>query len=303
MTTPAVRAVGLTKTFGALRAVDGVDLEVRPHELFGIVGPDAAGKTTLLRMLVGVLAPTAGSIALLGVDPEQERRRTRLMLGYMSQSFSLYEDLTVDENIHFFGRLRGVKKADRLARSRRVLEATGLLRFTDRPAGKLSGGMKQKLGLVCTLVHEPSVLFLDEPTNGVDPVSRREFWAILGELRQRITIVVTTPSLDEAERCDRVALMNEGKVLVTDTPDGLRDVVRDPVWEVEVDRPFQASEILEAEVPDASVQLFGDRLHVVHRMEADDLRGILGASGIDARVTRVPASLEDAYVQLVGGAS
>ena len=295
----AVTAQGLLKRFGRVTAVDGVDLDVRERQLFGIVGPDGAGKTTLLRLLVGVLGPDAGEIRIAGKDPVKERAETRLLLGYMSQQFSLYEDLTVKENIRFFAQLRGVSAADRDARSARILEATGLAPFVDRHAGKLSGGMKQKLGLTCTLVHEPKVLFLDEPTNGVDPVSRREFWAILGELRERITVVVTTPSLDEAERCDTVALMTGGKILRVGSPDELRAEVVRPVWEVQVPDPFHVSAIVEKELPEASVELFGDVLHVVHDIPEQELGAFFAERGLDARIVRRPPSLEDAYVQLV----
>jgi len=295
----AVTAQGLAKRFGRVTAVDGVDLDVRERQLFGIVGPDGAGKTTLLRLLVGVLGPDAGEIRIAGKDPAKERAETRLLLGYMSQQFSLYEDLSVKENIRFFAQLRGVSAADRDTRSARILEATGLAPFVDRHAGKLSGGMKQKLGLTCTLVHEPKVLFLDEPTNGVDPVSRREFWAILGELRERITVVVTTPSLDEAERCDTVALMTGGKILRVGSPDELRAEVVRPVWEVQVPDPFHVSEIVEKALPEASVELFGDVLHVVHDIEERELGAFFAERGLDAKIVRRPPSLEDAYVQLV----
>ncbi len=300
---PAVEIRGLSKRFGEVRAVDGVDLDVRPHEVFGVVGPDAAGKTTLMRLAVGVLAPDAGSVRVEGVDVHRERARARGAIGYMSQAFSLYRDLSVRENIWFFATLRGVSRADRERRSRRLLDATGLAPFTDRAAGKLSGGMKQKLGLICTLVHEPRVLFLDEPTNGVDPVSRREFWAILGELRERMTIVVTTPALDEAERCDRVALVRDGGLLAVDTPAGLRARVTRPVWEVEVADPFGAAELVERALPGAAVQLFGDRVHVAAEVSAAEVRAILERGGHVASVARVAPSLEDAYVQLVGGAA
>ena len=297
----ALSARGLTRSFGAVRAVDGVDLDVHERELFGIVGPDAAGKTTLLRLLVGVLRPDAGEARILGHDIHKERQATRLLLGYMSQRFSLYEDLSVDENIAFFASLRGVSPADREARATRFLDATGLAPFRGRHAGKLSGGMKQKLGLTCTLVHEPKVLLLDEPTNGVDPVSRREFWEVLGELRTRITVIVTTPSLEEAERCDRVALMLDGKLLTVDTTDNLRASVTAPVWEVAVEAPFLAAELLEAALPPHTVQLFGDRLHVVHEISKEALQALLSAAGHAARIVRRTPSLEDAYVQLVTG--
>ncbi|MFT4625964.1 MAG: ABC-2 type transport system ATP-binding protein [Myxococcota bacterium] len=299
--TPAVHARGLRRSFGSVLAVDGVDLDVGDHGLFGIVGPDAAGKTTLLRMLVGVLTPDAGSLQILGDDALGPKGRNRLLIGYMSQKFSLYEDLTVAENIAFFGALRRVPRADRERRAARVLDATGLAPFTKRYAGNLSGGMKQKLGLVCTLVHEPRVLFLDEPTNGVDPVSRREFWSILGELRQRIAVVVATPSLDEAERCDRVALMVGGRIQVTDTPRGLRERVVVPVHEVEVESPFPAAEAVEAAFPGVSVQLFGDRLHVAGEVGPDALGAALSAAGHPTQVRRISPSLEDAYVQILGG--
>lgn len=299
--TLAIGIRGLTRTFGPVRAVNGIDLDIQQKQLFGIVGPDAAGKTTLMRMLVGVLAPTEGTISVLGHDLFAERQATRLLVGYMSQAFSLYQDLTVQENIRFFAALRGVSRADRDERSQRLLEATGLAPFTKRYAGKLSGGMKQKLGLVCTLVHEPKILLLDEPTNGVDPVSRREFWSILGELRERITVVITTPSLDEAERCDRVAMMTDGNLLTVDTPDALRDRVTTPVWEVQTDQPFKAAEVLKESLPGASVQLFGDRVHVVHDAPAAQLVSLLTTAALPATVERVPPSLEDAYVQLVTG--
>ncbi|MCB9674455.1 MAG: ABC transporter ATP-binding protein [Alphaproteobacteria bacterium] len=296
---PAVVITGLSHRFGAVRAVDGIDLTVNRNEVFGIVGPDAAGKSTLMRLSVGVLAPAAGSVVVAGSDVHRQRDAARLKLGYMSQAFSLYRDLSVDENIWFFATLRGVSRRDREARASRLLDATGLAPFRKRLAGQLSGGMKQKLGLICTLVHEPAVLFLDEPTNGVDPVSRREFWEILGELRERITVIVTTPALDEAERCDRVALMNDGRLLAVDTPEGLRERVTDPVWEVDVDEPFDAAAVLGAQLPDAQVQLFGDRVHVVTAVPGEQVRALLESAGHTSRVRRIEPSLEDAYVRLV----
>jgi len=301
--TAAIEVQGLRKRFGDIAAVDGVDFSVEEKQILGIVGPDAAGKTTLMRLMVGILSPDDGRVALCGHDVVRERARTRLLLGYMSQAFSLYEDLTVAENIRFFATLRRVGRKDRKDRGARLLEATRLAPFVKRPAGKLSGGMKQKLGLICTLIHEPRVLFLDEPTNGVDPVSRREFWDIVGELRQRITIVVATPAMDEAERCDQVALMADGQFLAFATPDALRARVTTPVWEVDVGHPFAASEALSAHLPAEAVQLFGDRLHVVLDVEPGNLSTILEQSGHAARVRRVEPSMEDAYVKLVTGAT
>ncbi len=298
---PDVRVRGLRRAFGDVSAVAGVDLDVPRHSLFGLVGPDAAGKTTLLRLLVGVLAADEGEIDLLGeaaTGPRAgrgARDALRLRIGYMSQRFSLYRDLSVNENIRFFGSLRQVPPSDRDARAARILEATGLAPFVERHAGNLSGGMKQKLGLVCTLVHEPELLFLDEPTNGVDPVSRREFWSILGELRERLTVVVATPALDEAARCDRIALMEGGRIIVVDTPQGVRDRVTDPVWELEVESPFAAAEALRTAFPEASTELFGDRVHVIGTVQPAALREALAQP---ARIERVSPSLEDAYVQI-----
>ncbi len=296
---PALVVSDLRKSFGELVAVDGVGFAVEKNQVLGIVGPDGAGKTTLIRLMVGVLRPDAGSIQLFGHDAIRQRNKTRLLLGYMSQAFSLYEDLTVAENIRFFASLRRVKRKDRIQRAERLLRATRLAPFTRRPAGKLSGGMKQKLGLICTLVHEPRVLFLDEPTNGVDPVSRREFWDIIDELRTRITIVVSTPDLHEAERCDQVALMDKGRFLAHGPPDALRASVTEPVWEVDVGHPFQAASVLAEHLPEEVVQLFGDRLHVVRDLDPAWLSETLGREGHLARVRQVEPSLEDAYVKLI----
>ena len=302
MSQPAVRARGLTRRFGDLVAVDGVDLDVPEGQVVGLIGPDGAGKTTLIRMMVGVLGMDAGSVTLCGRDLAKERDATRLLLGYMSQAFGLYEDLTVDENIRFFARIRLVSRRDLAPRRQRLLDFTRLAPFTKRQAGKLSGGMKQKLGLICTLLHEPRILFLDEPTNGVDPVSRREFWDILGELRGRVTVVVATPYMDEAERCDRVALMAKGRVLAYDTPEALRARIVAPVWELETSQPFAAANALQAALPAVDVQLFGDRLHALGTEGAAPLLAALTAAGIEASARRVPPSMEDAYVQLAGEA-
>lgn len=303
MAEPAIRTRGLRRVFGAhgeILAVDGVDIEVPQGETLGIVGPDGAGKTTFFRLLTGIVAPTAGELALFGFDIVKQRAQTRALIGYMSQAFSLYEDLTVAENIRFFASIRGVKESVRRERERRLLAFTRLEAFTSRLAGQLSGGMKQKLGLICTLIHEPRVLFLDEPTNGVDPVSRREFWEILGSLHGRITVVVATPYMDEADRCDRVALMARGRFLAVDPPQGIKDRLQDPVWELQVAEPFDVAERVAAEIPDARVQLFGDRLHLVSKMEPLELERALRAICAEVVMSRVAPSLEDAFVQLAG---
>jgi ABC-2 type transport system ATP-binding protein len=217
----ALVAQGLTRRFGALVAVDGLSFAVTPGELFGIVGPDGAGKTTTLRMLAGVLRPSSGDAAILGLSVRRDPERVKARIAYMSQRFGLYADLTVSENLHFYADLYGVPAAERPARLARLYEFSGLAPFADRLAGQLSGGMKQKLGLSCALVHEPELLLLDEPTFGVDPVSRRDLWLIIHEMVGRgVTVVVSTAYLDEAERCDRVALLHQGHLLALDSPAG-----------------------------------------------------------------------------------
>lgn len=298
MSENAVQVRGLTRRFDALVAVSDLDLDVPEGQVVGLIGPDGAGKTTLIRMMVGVLGPSAGTVEIYGLDLAKHRDETRLLIGYMSQAFGLYEDLTVDENISFFARLRLVPRKVRGPRRARLLDFTRLTPFTRRPAGKLSGGMKQKLGLICTLMHEPKVLFLDEPTNGVDPVSRREFWDILGELRGRVTVVVATPYMDEAERCDRVALMSAGRILAYDTPEGLRARIGAPVWEIETAQPFAAAAALSAAMPGVDVQLFGDLLHALGPERPDELITRLAEVGHFATARRVAPSMEDAYVHL-----
>ena len=214
--TPSIAFEGVGKRFGAVTALQAATLDVRPGEMFGLIGPDGAGKTTAIRLMCGLLRPDAGVVRVLGHNPVREHRRLTAEVGYLSQRFSLYADLTVDENIAFFAEVRGV--AAYRQRRDQLLQMTRLAPFGNRLASRLSGGMKQKLALACTLVHEPQVLLLDEPTTGVDPVSRREFWKLLSECLSRgITVLLSTPYLDEAERCARVALLHEGRVLEADT--------------------------------------------------------------------------------------
>ncbi len=211
----------VTKRYGATEALSAVTMDVQPGEMFGLIGSDGAGKTTAIRLMCGLLRPDAGAIRVLGHDPVREHRAVTERVGYLSQRFSLYGDLTIDENIAFFAEIHGVR--DYRRRRDQLLEMTQLTSFRTRLADRLSGGMKQKLALACTLVHEPALIVLDEPTTGVDPVSRREFWKLLSEFLSRgITILMSTPYLDEAERCSRVALMHEGRVLACDEPSRLR---------------------------------------------------------------------------------
>jgi len=217
----AIEMTNVSKRYGATEALIAVTLDVQRGEMFGLIGSDGAGKTTAIRLMCGLLRPDAGAIRVLGHDPVREHRAVTERVGYLSQRFSLYGDLTIDENIAFFAEIHGVR--DYRQRRDQLLEMTQLTSFRARLADRLSGGMKQKLALACTLVHEPALIVLDEPTTGVDPVSRREFWKLLSEFLSRgITILMSTPYLDEAERCSRVALMHEGCVLACDEPSRLR---------------------------------------------------------------------------------
>jgi ABC-2 type transport system ATP-binding protein len=217
----AIALTNVSKSYGPSPALNGLTFEVPRGQMFGLIGPDGAGKTTAIRLMCGLLRPNGGEVRVLGRDPVREHRRVTEEVGYLSQRFSLYGDLTIDENIAFFAEVHGVRKYQ--ARRDEMLEMTQLAPFRRRLADRLSGGMKQKLALVCTLVHEPQLLLLDEPTTGVDPVSRREFWKLLSEFLSRgVTILMSTPYLDEAERCSRVALLHDGRLLALDEPSRLR---------------------------------------------------------------------------------
>ncbi len=221
---PAIKSVNLTRKFGGLTAVDNLNLDIPEGEIFGLVGPDGAGKTTTMRLLTGILDPTNGEAKVYGKDIVKEAEELKECIAYMPQRFGLYEDLTVMENVNFYADIYLVSGKDRQERIEKLLGFSGLTPFKKRFAGKLSGGMKQKLGLACALIHTPRVLFLDEPTNGVDPVSRRDFWQILHELlKEKVTILYSTSYLDEAERCKRVGLLHKGKLLRCDTPDAIKE--------------------------------------------------------------------------------
>src|SRR6188474_288281 len=260
-TSHAVAFEHVGKRYGALEAVRDLSFSVQPGEMFGLIGPDGAGKTTSIRLLCGLLHADGGIVRVLGRDPVREHRAITASVGYLSQRFSLYGDLSVDENVAFFAEIHGV--SDYRARRNRLLEMTQLTPFRARLADQLSGGMKQKLALACTLIHEPEVILLDEPTTGVDPVSRREFWKLLSEfLAQGITILMATPYLDEAERCSRVALLHEGRLVALDTPDSLRAALPGIVIEVIAPDQDRANQVLEKLPGVVDVQLFGERAHV-----------------------------------------
>jgi ABC-2 type transport system ATP-binding protein len=304
--TAAIRLQGVTKRYGSVEALSSLDLEVRRGEMFGLIGPDGAGKTTTIRLICGLLHADAGQVTVLGHDPVRDHRRLTERVGYLSQRFSLYGDLTVDENIAFFAEVHGVGAYR--ARRDQLLEMTQLTPFRRRLAARLSGGMKQKLALACTLVHEPELILLDEPTTGVDPISRREFWKLLSDFLSRgVTILMSTPYLDEAERCSRVALVHEGRVLAADEPARLRSLITAPMVEVLTDAGPGAADAIRPLAGVLDVQTFGERLHVTLAGRADEavdaFRRALAATPLaGAAVRAIPPSLEDVFIARLGGA-
>src|SRR3954463_6042199 len=301
---PALAFDRVTKRYGQLTAVDDLSFAIARGEMFGLIGPDGAGKTTSIRMGCGLLRADGGQIHVLGHDPVKQHRAVTADLGYLSQRFSLYGDLSIDENIAFFAEIHGVERYEP-ARDR-LLEMTQLTPFRSRRADRLSGGMKQKLALACTLVHEPKILMLDEPTTGVDPVSRREFWKLLSEFLSRgLTIVMSTPYLDEAERCGRVALLHDGHLLAVDRPAQLQARLQGQLLEVSVREGRPPLDVLRLIPGIADVQSFGDRAHV--RMSANDAAGrahaiaeALHRAGLgEVSVRAIAASLEDVFIDLI----
>jgi len=291
----------LKKSYDAILAVDGVSYEVNRGEMFGLVGPDGAGKTSTMRMLVGLLNPDAGNAEVLGYDLLTQKKLIKDGIGYLSQRFSLYGDLSIDENIGFFADIHGVKNYKE--RRNELLEFTRLTPFRDRLADKLSGGMKQKLALACTLIHKPKIIFLDEPTTGVDPVSRRDFWKILSNLlKDGITIFMTTPYLDEAERCNRIALMDKGKIISCDTPKNVKDSMHMQVIEI-VCSPIRAAYNIIKTSTEFEVQMYGDRLNVsVFEYERDYaiIKKLFDENSIietDKRL--ITPSLENVFIHLM----
>ena len=305
MTADAIRFDGVTKSYGSVRALDDLSFTIRRGEMFGVIGPDGAGKTTAIRLACGLLRPDAGTIAVLGRSPTADHRAITAAVGYLSQRFSLYGDLTIDENIAFFAEIHGL--TDYRRRRDQLLEMTQLTAFRGRLADRLSGGMKQKLALACTLVHEPELILLDEPTTGVDPVSRREFWKLLSEFLSRgITILMSTPYLDEAERCSRVALLHGGRVLASDEPARLRATIVGRIVEVIAPRLLDSPAVARAIPGVSDVQVFGERAHVTfHDVPGGGavslLREALTREGITVTSIRpIGATLEDVFISMIG---
>jgi ABC-2 type transport system ATP-binding protein len=303
-----IEALDLTRRFPGLLAVDRVSFDVEAGEIFGLVGPDGAGKTTMLRMLAGLLTPSEGKAMVAGADVARAPAEVQKQMSYMPQRFGLYEDLTVDENIRFYADLFGVRRSRREERAARLLEAAGMSPFRKRLAGNLSGGMKQKLGLVCALIHTPRVLLLDEPTNGVDPVSRREFWQILYALQlEGVTILISTSYLDEAERCQRVGLLHRGRLLLCDRPETLKRSLRGALIAVTSPEPRAARDVLEPAEGVSTAVLVGNGVHLVvddgpRRMT--ELRALLDAAGVPVEeIAQAAPSIEDLFVSVVTGQS
>ena len=299
---PMVALRDLTRRFGGLTALDALSFEVAPGELFGVVGPDGSGKTTTLRMLAGVLRPTSGDAIVAGTSVAREPERVKHHIAYMSQRFGLYGDLTVRENIEFYADLYQVPRREREPRMKRLYEFSSLGAFEARIAGKLSGGMKQKLSLCCALIHEPEVMLLDEPTFGVDPISRRDLWLIVHEMVARgMTAVVSTSYLDEAERCDRVAMLQSGRLAALDTPAALQERLRGRALVVDTDAPRRAVAILRTQPIVRSAALFGTSLHVTTSRGGfgPALVDALAEAGISVRAMRaLDPSLEDVFIDL-----
>jgi drug efflux transport system ATP-binding protein len=303
-TADAIDITGVTRRFGERVAVDDVTLRVPHGEMFALLGPDGSGKTTLLRMCCGALEPTAGRIMIEGTDIARDARAAQARIGYMPQRFSLYGDLSVQENLDFYAELFETPRAERAKRMGEVLEFSRLGPFRDRLAQQLSGGMKQKLALACTLIHSPSLLLLDEPTTGVDPVSRREFWRLLYDLhRDGATIVASTPYMDEAERATTVALMYQGRLISVEPPDTMRGRMRGDVVELLAEPRETVRRVLAASPDVLSQMVFGDRLHVVVRDAAraiPALRAELERAGATVSgAERIPPSLEDVFISMI----
>jgi drug efflux transport system ATP-binding protein len=302
----AITVDGLTKRYAGVTVVDHLHFTVAPGEIFCLVGPDGAGKTTTLRMLAGVMTPDAGSATVAGCDVVHDPEGVKTHISYMPQRFGLYEELTVDENLRFFADLFGIDRREREARGAQLLAAAGMARFRDRLAGQLSGGMKQKLGLSCALIHTPRVLLLDEPTTGVDPVSRRDFWRILyGLAAGGVTVLASTAYLDEAERCHRLALLDQGRLLLCDAPARLKAGMPGAVVTVTTAAPAAARDELQRMPGVSRVLVVGDGVRLVvddaeRRLPAISER--LRAAAIPfSEVVRVAPTIEDLFVASVGG--
>ncbi|HLG32363.1 MAG TPA: ABC transporter ATP-binding protein [Ignavibacteriaceae bacterium] len=291
----------LHKSYEEIKAVNGISLSVQSGEMFGLVGPDGAGKTTTIRILCGLMNPDSGYIEILSSELKKNRKEIQNQIGYLSQNFSLYGDLSIDENIEFFADIHNVK--DFKVKRDGLLAFTRLTLFRDRLAEKLSGGMKQKLALACSLIHKPKIIFLDEPTTGVDPVSRRDFWKTLSDLQKDgITILMTTPYLDEAERCNRIALMNNGEIIAVDMPQNIKASIHKQVIEIITDDIKKTYSVLKEKFG-SDAQIFGDRINLITDLSIpgiDQLKKLLDENKINLISHRfITPSLENVFIHLV----
>jgi len=304
-----VQATNLHKYFGDTHAVDGVDLKIGAGEIYGLVGSDGAGKTTTMRLLVGALLPDQGDVTICGYDLKKQTEAARSTIGYLSQRFSMYEDLTVLENIRFFAEIRGLSSTEWLPRSMEILEFVGLDKFKDRRAGQLSGGMKQKLGLASALVTRPRLLLLDEPTTGVDPVTRQDFWQLViklvaGRESDGVSVIISTPYMDEASRCHRVGFMKAGKIIAEDTPSNLRAHLNGRVLELRGSPLNTLRHVAHQDEDVEDVAAFGDKLHVRVREGKSALimkrlpQEIKSAGGELTELRAIPSTLEDVFIAL-----
>ncbi len=304
MSDPIIYTQALTRDFGDVHAVDSLDLAIQPGTLFGLVGPDGAGKTTTLRLLAGLLKVTSGSATVAGFDLATQAEAIKPHIGYMAQQFSLYAQLSVLENLQFFAEIYEVPRADMAERTERLLTFAGLTEFKERRAAHLSGGMQKKLALACTLIHEPKILLLDEPTTGVDPISRREFWNILTDLyAEGITIVVSTPYMDEADRCSEVGLLYAGKLAMCAPPEQIRGQIEGEMIAL-VPAQWQAARDLIEPLPGVfEVQTYGEALHVLvdnAEQRLPEITAVLTQAGIDYSGARpAPTRMEEAFISLI----
>jgi len=296
-----IKIQNLKKSYADVEAVRGVTYEVHKGEMFGLVGPDGAGKTTTIRILCGLLNPESGSVFVFDKDITKSRKEIQNQIGYLSQKYSLYGDLTIDENVEFFADIHGVKNYE--DRRNELLEFTRLTPFRKRLADNLSGGMKQKLALACSLIHRPKILYLDEPTTGVDPVSRRDFWKILSKLlKEEITIFMTTPYLDEAERCNRVALMSDGKIISLDEPGKMKTQINQETVELVCNDVRKAYKLIKDNL-NFEAQLFGDRIITFVNNYQDDfpvIENLLKKNSIEITGSRITSpTLENVFMHLI----
>ncbi|MEJ2596883.1 MAG: ABC transporter ATP-binding protein [Anaerolineales bacterium] len=303
-TAPIIVTHDLRRDFKRTRAVDGLNLSIQPGTLFGLVGPDGAGKTTTLRLLAGLLNLSDGSASVAGFDLKRQAEAIKPHVGYMAQQFSMYAELSVMENLRFFAEIFDVSPADLAARTERLLSFAGLSEFKDRRAGKLSGGMQKKLALACTLIHQPEILLLDEPTTGVDPISRREFWDILTDLHlDGATILVSTPYMDEADRCSKVGLMYAGKLIECDSPQKIREKLEGDIIEIQPEDWRKALKAVSALSGVRQAQTYGESIHLLvdsGKRRLPEIERLLKKEKLAYRSIRIaPARMEEAFISLI----